>query len=143
MIRFVNSLHIERPVGSVFEALADLERAPRWNPAISNATRVTDGNIGVGTRFHVTRTDPKPATEPLEIVAFEPNAHLELRGRLAGMKADLVYRLEPEGSGTRLTNDVTLEPRGPVRLLAPMLTGRIRASVADNLGTLKRLLEHP
>jgi uncharacterized protein YndB with AHSA1/START domain len=141
MIRFVNSLHIERPARAVFAALADLENAPRWNPAITHATRVTDGATGIGTRFRLTRTDPKPATEILEITGFEPDTQLELRGRLAGMNADLVYRLEPEDSGTRLTNEVILEPRGPARLLAPMLSGRVRSGVADNLETLKRLLE--
>jgi hypothetical protein len=42
-----------------------------------------------------------------------------------------------------LTNTMDLEPSGPLGVIAPLATSRIKAAVAANLGTLKRLLESP
>ena len=44
--------------------------------------------------------------------------------------------------GTRLTNEVNLEPTsGVLRLVAPLAVPRVKAAVAQNLGKLKQVLE--
>jgi hypothetical protein len=44
--------------------------------------------------------------------------------------------------GTRLTNEVDLEPAsGVLRLVAPLAIPRVKAAVAQNLGKLKQVLE--
>jgi hypothetical protein len=50
--------------------------------------------------------------------------------------------LEPTAGGTKLTNKMELEPTSaPLRLISPLAIPRIKAAVAGNLRTLKRLLE--
>ena len=52
------------------------------------------------------------------------------------------YLLEPVPSGTRLANDVELEPISALlRPIGPLAVPRVKAGVARNLGTLKELLE--
>jgi hypothetical protein len=52
------------------------------------------------------------------------------------------YLLEPAAGGTRLTNDVELEPSSALlRPFGPLAVPTVKAAVARNLGTLKQLLE--
>jgi hypothetical protein len=51
--------------------------------------------------------------------------------------------LEPVADGTRLTNRWDLEPASaPLRLLGPLAIRQVRAAVAENLRTLKQILEN-
>jgi len=80
-------------------------------------------------------------TQSFEIAKLDPNRLIEVVGRLAQLPARLSYRLEATDKGTELINRVELEPRGGLRLIAPVLGGRIKGSVADNLNELKSRLE--
>jgi hypothetical protein len=53
----------------------------------------------------------------------------------------LSYALDAIPEGTRVTNTVELELRGPGRLLGPLALPRVRDAVATNLQKLKELLE--
>ena len=46
----------------------------------------------------------------------------------------------PAGSGTRLTNTAELDPPLPLSIVGNVVCGRIKASVAENLGVLETLL---
>jgi carbon monoxide dehydrogenase subunit G len=141
MIDFTNTISIERPISDVFSYLSDLEHIPEWNWAIAETTKITPGPTTVGTRYRQTRATPRPATEMLEITELDPHGRIEVRGVLADMPAHLTYVLEEQGSGTVLTNAVSLDAEGPVRLLAPLFSRRISQAVASNLNDLKARLE--
>jgi hypothetical protein len=52
------------------------------------------------------------------------------------------YLLEAAPGGTRLTNEVALDPSpGVLRLAARLATPKVRAAVAENLSKLKEILE--
>jgi uncharacterized membrane protein len=141
MINFTNTIHINRPIEEVYAYLADLEHTPEWNWAITETKKTTSGPATIGTRYRQTRSVPQPETEVLEITALETDQHIEVHGTLARFPAHLSYHLHGTDSGTELTNTVELEPRGALRLVAPVLGSRIKRAVADNLGQLKRRLE--
>jgi hypothetical protein len=42
---------IERPVEEVFDFVADQRNEPIYNPRMQQSEKITDGPIGVGTRF--------------------------------------------------------------------------------------------
>ncbi|MGH8945648.1 MAG: SRPBCC family protein [Acidimicrobiia bacterium] len=141
MISFTITVDIDRPVKDVFTYLADLEHIPEWNWAISETEKITPGSTSVGTRYRQIRSVPQVATEVLEVTGLEPNRLIEIMGTLAQFPAQLTYQLDQAGSGTRVTNTVGLEPQGALRLVGPLVGGRIKQAVADNLGQLKVLLE--
>ncbi len=143
MTDFTNTIRIERPINEVFSYLSDLERIPEWNWAIADTKQITPGPIAVGTRYRQTRTVPRPATEILELTTLDPDQRIEVRGVLAGIAAHLTYLLTDDSSGTVLTNTVSLDADGPVRLLAPILGRKIAGAVASNLNDLKTRLEAP
>jgi uncharacterized protein YndB with AHSA1/START domain len=141
MSSFTNTVTINRPARDVFAFLADLENVPRWNYAITETRKTTSGNVGVGTRYEQTRSIPAPSREQLTITEFEPDRLITVVGTLARFAARLEYTMEERDGRTRLSNTVDLELRGPVRLLGGIAAGRIRSAVAENLDTLKQLLE--
>lgn len=141
MISFTNVIHINRSADEVYDYLSDLEHTPEWNWAITETRKTSPGPITVGTRYQQSRRVPQPAIETLEITALEPNRRIEVEGTLAQFPAQLSYQIVEKEAGTELTNTVNLEPRGALRLVAPVLSGRIERAVGDNLGELKTRLE--
>jgi uncharacterized protein YndB with AHSA1/START domain len=140
-MQFTNTITIDRPVAEVFAFLAQLENLPRWNYAISETRKISIGPIGAGARYEQTRTIPTRSTETFEITAYEPDRTLAIRGTFGPFPGRFTYELEPMGNHTRLVNTVDLEPSGLVSIVAPLLTSRVKAAVAANLGALKQLLE--
>ena len=57
-MKFVNTITIDRAPGAVFAYLAEFENVPRWNYAIAETRKVTDGPVGVGARYVQLRTIP-------------------------------------------------------------------------------------
>jgi uncharacterized protein YndB with AHSA1/START domain len=141
LIRFSNSVDIARTPAEVFAYLTDLEHVPEWNWAIVSSEKLDPGPVGAGSRFRQTRSVPRPAVDMLEVTRLDPDRRLEIVGDLASYPARLTYGLSPGPRGTRLTNDVELDPPGPFGLLGNLLTGRVQASVAENLGVLRTVLE--
>ena len=140
-MKFENAVTIRRPKEEVFNFLADLENIPRWNWAIQETRKVSDVPLGVGTRYHQVRTVPGRSEEDLEVTTFQPPHRIGIRGRLGPFDAELDYRLEEGTDETVVVNAVELHAEGALRLLAPLGGTKMKASVAENLGTLKRVLE--
>lgn len=142
MATFQNTLMIQRPIDDVFAFLADFENIPTWNYAIVQTTKTSPGPVEVGTTYRQIRSIPTRSEEGFEVTAFEPTTRLEVHGDIGPFTATISYLLAPVGDGTRLVNVVDLEPASAAsRLLAPLATSRVKAAVAANLNTLKRLLE--
>jgi len=142
MQTFQNTVTIARPVGEVFAFLADLRNIPRWNYAIARTVPTLPGPAGVGATYRQTRTIPRRSEENLQITVFQPPTRLAVQGQLGPFRATASYVLEPVPSGTRLANDVELEPISALlRPIGPLAVPRVKAGVARNLGTLKELLE--
>ena len=64
-----------------------------------------------------------------------------MEGAFGPFPARSTYVLEAIGDATRLTNAMDLEASGLLSLVAPLPTSRVKAVVAENLGTLKQILE--
>ena len=80
--------------------------------------------------------------ETLQITVFEPPSRLIIYGQLGPFQATTSYLLTPATGGTRLTNDVELQPTSALlRPIGPLVVPRIKEAVAGNLSTLKQLLE--
>ena len=142
MQAFENTVTIQRPAEEVFAFLADFENVPMWNYAIEDTRKTSAGPVGVGTRYRQTRTIPSRTTEEFEVTVFQP-------GQPAGdPRTDRAlpgnHQLRASGSGRR---DKACQHRGTrarparLRLLAPLATPKIKAAVAQNLGTLTQVLE--
>ena len=140
-MKFANTVMVERPAHDVFDILAHFENVPKWNYAIVETTKTSQGPVAVDATYRQIRSVPSRSEERFEVTEFEPDRRLAIRGDLGPFEGTLTYELEPAGGGTRLTNRADLQARGLARLVAPLAVGRIREAVAANLAKLKELLE--
>jgi uncharacterized protein YndB with AHSA1/START domain len=142
MIDYTISQLIRLPRRTVFAMLERPEVIPAWNPAIESARPLTDGEVRKGSRFLLRRADPRPAIEEVQVTEHEPDQRFALQGDFGPFVGALDYQLEEVPEGTRLHHVAHLEPKGPIRLIAPLAAPRVRAAVAANLDRLRHVLEH-
>jgi carbon monoxide dehydrogenase subunit G len=142
MATFENTVMIRKPIEEVLGFLSDFENLPRWNYAIVETHKVSEGPVGVGTIYQQVRSVPSQSEERFEVTAYNPPRRLEIRGQLGPFPSRLSYALDIVPEGTRVTNSVELELRGPGRLLGRVAVPRVRDAVAANLRKLQELLEH-
>jgi carbon monoxide dehydrogenase subunit G len=140
-MEFTNSITIERAPHDVFEFVSNLENVPRWNYAIVETRKASEGPVAVGTKYRQVRSLPSRSEEMLEVTEFEPDRRFAFEGALGPFEGTMTYEFEEVGGSTRLTNGAALEARGLAKLAAPIASGRVRGAVAENLEALKRLLE--
>lgn len=140
-MKFSNTITIERFTHDVFEFVSDLENIPKWNYAIAETRKASEGPVGVGTTYRQVRSVPSRSEETLQVTQFEPDRRFAVHGGLGPFEGTLSYEFEDVGGITRLTNQADLEAHGVLKLADPITTGRVRGAVAANLETLKQLLE--
>jgi uncharacterized protein YndB with AHSA1/START domain len=140
-MNFTNTITIERSPADVFAYLSRFENVPRWNEAIVDTRRTSQGPSGVGSTYVQTRSQPSPGEDSFEVTEYEPDRKLAIRGTFGRFKGAFTYELEPIDNGTRLTNSVDLEAPGLMRIAAPIGASRLKSAVAQNLGRLKEILE--
>ena len=141
MIKFTNTVEIERHIDDVFAYLGDLENVPEWNWAVTATHKVSEGPVGVGTEYRQTRTVPRPGSEELRLTSFEPPSTIVIEGTLGPFAARIGYVLRGAGETTTVVNEIELRSPGIRGIAAPIVSGRIRSSVEDNLRVLKAVLE--
>jgi uncharacterized protein YndB with AHSA1/START domain len=136
------STTIDKPVAEVFAFVQDERNIPRWDPDLLKATKVSDGPIGVGTKFHLQIKPFLGQTEGHgEVVAYEPQRRIELQFAMGALSPHVSHLFEPTASGTRFTRRVEMRPGGFFRLLSPLLAPVIRRRNVNYLATLKQLVE--
>jgi carbon monoxide dehydrogenase subunit G len=140
-MEFLNTITIERSPHDVFVFVSDMENVPKWNYAIVETRRISDGPVRVGTTYRQVRSLPSRSEETLQVIELDPDRRFAVHGGLGPFEGTLTYEFEEIGGSTRLTNRADLEARGIMKLAAPIVSGRVREAVAANLGTLKQLLE--
>jgi len=140
-VTFTNTITIDRAPADVFAYLSQFENIPRWNYAIAETHKISEGPVGVGTRCRQIRTIPSRAEEYFEVTEFEPERALAIRGDIGPFSGDISYLFEHLQGATVLKNTCSLRARGSTGLVAPLLTRRVRSAVAANLGVLRQLLE--
>ncbi len=133
---------IERPVGEVFARWSEVERYPEWFDVSIERRKLTEGPIGVGTKYRaVDKLPPGLRTEAtLEITAYEPS---ELVAAILSdpINATWEARFEETGQGTRMTFHMVASLSGLQGLLAPLFAGWARRQLQTGLGRFKASLE--
>lgn len=137
---------IAAPPAAVFARVADI---PRWADHIGAITRIemlSEGPIGVGTRFRETRTmHGRAASEVMEVARFEAPRLLVLTAESCGTRYRVEHLFEPAPEGTRLTVTFAGEPVTFIsRLMAGLawlMIGSVRKALAGDLADLKAAIE--
>jgi carbon monoxide dehydrogenase subunit G len=138
MIEFTNQVVVERPLDEVFGFVSDFENVPKWNYYVLEVSKTSGGPIGVETTYHQVR---KTDEQDFRIVEYQPNRQVTVQTiSPSSPEFEMRFTFEPEGNGTRITDEWKLDTGRPA-LLERLGAGRIRLAVLENLGKLKTLLE--
>lgn len=137
-----NSVRIHRPIGEVFAAWSELERIPEWFVDSLERRKLTDGPVGVGTKYHaVDKLPPGRRIEgTLEITTYEPD-RLVAASLSEPYNATWDMTFEEIGGNTRMTMHTVANLAGIQGLLAPLLTGWARRVQQKGLDRFKEDVE--
>ena len=138
MVVIENSVVIERPIDEVFDFAADMRNELKWNPDVESMEKVTEGPVGLGTRFNAKWHTSPPLTT--ECTHFDrPRSFSYHNG--GPIEVELKITLEPTPRGTSLTSRFGATPHGFFRLIFPVFLIILRRQEKANLVNLKRVLE--
>lgn len=147
MARFTTTKNINASPDHVFEVFSDLRGAADRISAIKRMEVLTDGPVGVGTRFRETRIMFKrEATEEMEVTTFVPGHHYTLHCESCGSTFDTVFRFTPDGSATRV--DVEFQCRTVsffAKIMSPLsslMMGWCMKAFDKDLEELKKAIEN-
>lgn len=144
MARMRGEIVIGRPVEEVFDFVAD-ERN-RYDRAILDAEKITEGPIGEGTRFRTLtrgRREDRPVEMTVEITQHERPGLLASTTSLPSMRVETTMAFAPVEEGTLLRWSSSLHPRGGFRLMGPLLSIIGRRQEERIWRGLKEVMERP
>ena len=149
---FRESITIDAPPELVWKLVSDIKRHPEFAGPKSITKAIDfDGELAVGSRWIAhERFGPQKFDAPSEVTAIDPGRSLEWvsfppmkdANRGKGGKVEWGYVVEPTGSGTTLTHDMTvLEPRKGAGVLKMMYAvfGLPKKQRAGGLTTLTNI----
>jgi carbon monoxide dehydrogenase subunit G len=144
MAHYRGTVESARSAEATFAYMAEFDNITAWDPTAAEARRLTDGEIGLGSRFFV-RVHWLGRDLPLtyEIVEFDPPRRLVVRAENSTSVSEDTVEVEPVGDGARLTYDAKVDLKGPGRLFDPLL-GLAFRRLGDNAAAgLRRELGRP
>ena len=122
MARFSGEILINRPVEQVFDYVADQRNELIYNARMLQSEKITAGPIGVGTRFRATARSGRRAVEMLiEITEYERARRLSSRTRMSSVDVNGGLTFDPVDGATRMSWSWEVSPKGPLRLLGPLV----------------------
>ena len=133
-----NSVEIARPPEVAFDYLSDMRNELKWNPDCQRMEKVTDGPVGLGTRFRA-KWRASGVVEAECLRYDRPRGWTYLNGGPVEVRLDV--DLTPTPAGTRLVSRFDAKPRGWFHLVFPIFLLVIRRQEKTNMANAKRAVE--
>jgi len=124
MARFRTTARSPRSPEDVFDELADMRNAARWDPGVLGATVTAppDGSIGLGTVFAVDlRLAGRTKGTEYRIARYDRPSVVVLAATDTTFRStDTITVTALPGGGAEVTYDAELTPRGPWVVVGPL-----------------------
>lgn len=161
------SIVIQAPIDEVYTYVSDFPRHIEWNHQPSKMEKLTDGPIGVGSRFRTYEQPPSNANwfmakimfpfmgmlvgvkgyTEAEITEMIPNEAIKWKANAPirngdMMRAEWEIGLDSVEGGTKITQKFRFMPQHPMakRMVSESMTQDIATEVARNLENLKSIV---
>jgi carbon monoxide dehydrogenase subunit G len=133
---------IDRPVHDVFTFITNPSNMPKWNSAVVSMEQITPGVVGVGTKFKsVGEMMGRRIEGEMQVVAFEPDSKFGFQMNAGPVQVNVVLTFKTVGTGTKLNLNAQGNPGGLFKLAEPVMAGRVKGMMEENLARLKSVLE--
>lgn len=136
------SIDIARPVDEVFDFVADQRNEPAYNPDMTSSEKLTEGPIGVGTRYRaLTEGYGRPTPLAIEVTGYERPRLIDTSTHMEQMDIHGGVTFEEIPGGTRMSWSWNLHPAGALRFAGPLIARMGRKSERKIWTGLKSHLE--
>jgi carbon monoxide dehydrogenase subunit G len=128
MSRIDVSREIAAPPQRVWELITDLRGAPARLTTVKRVEMLAGPEFGVGTRWRETRVMfGRDATEEMTVTAVDPGRSYTTEADSRGVRYVSELRVEPAGTGSRLSMSIEAEVGNPVLKVLLSVVGRLFA----------------
>ncbi len=142
MVRIEGEILINRPAEEVFDFVADEWNEPRYNSKMRRAELISDGPIGVGTRFRAETTSMGRTVQMvIEFTGFERPRRIQETVHMSSMDLQGAVTFDPVPEATRMRWSWDVQPRGILKLMRPLVARMGRRQEQRIWTSLKHLLE--
>ena len=128
------SIFVDRPVNTVYNQWTQFEDFPEFMEGVESVTQLDDKRLHWVAEIAGTRPE-----WDAEIVDQEPDQRISWRS-LDGTPNGGIVTFQPEGSGTRVTLDLDVEPQGIVEKVGDKL-GFVSKQSEGDLKRFKEFIE--
>jgi polyketide cyclase/dehydrase/lipid transport protein len=130
---------IERPIDEVFSTVADAATFHRWNPTITSARKLSDGEPRLGSRFEWNLRGFGTVVQ--EFGEFERHKRIRIVPHMNGLRGGHRFTFSMQGNATRIEHELEMLPTGWFRLFGPVLGLIGRRNLRDTTQALQKYLE--
>lgn len=121
MVHVTRIFTVDRPTPAVLTYLADFGHADQWDPGTQTCTRIDDGPVAVGARWHnVSKILGKETDLEYTLEQIEDD-RIVLVGRNKTATSTDAITVRPTDGGSEITYDATVELHGIAKLGGPLL----------------------
>ena len=122
MARYLTRIESSLPQAEAFAYMADFANARFWDPSVSEARRVGEEPIGIGSSFDlVARFGGRDVPLRYEIVEYDAPRRVVLEAQRPGFVSRDIITVEPVANGSVVHYDATLVFGGVGRLFDPVM----------------------
>ena len=133
-----NSVKIDRSPEEVFDYLVDLRNELEWNPDAQSMEKITEGQIGVGTKF-LAKWKQSELVE-VECTRFD-RPHVWSYSNGGPLSVVLDAAITPQETGSMLAVRFDARPNGLLKLIFPVLLQVLKRAEKRNMRCIKDALE--
>jgi hypothetical protein len=141
VLSYTRAAMIGRPPDEVFDFLSDLRHELDWNPETIRVEKLTDGPVGVGTRFRAQWKRTQPTL--VEVIQYDRPTAWATRSQAMGMEVVASGEVSAAPGGSRYAIRLDLRPRGLARLIAPLAKLLMERGESRNMRLVRDALERP
>jgi uncharacterized protein YndB with AHSA1/START domain len=128
----------------VFAFLRDIHLHPRDPDSLVPVyDKITEGAVTIGTRYHECVRLPLGQRMNIysTITAFKPDRMLRYRWESKAMQGDLIYSIQPEGTGSHIRQVQTIECKGFLWLMSPLIRVTFQQRIRNRMDNIRELIE--
>ncbi|MEO5705360.1 MAG: SRPBCC family protein [Candidatus Limnocylindrales bacterium] len=142
MFNMSESVLIKRSPEDVFEFVADLRNFPIWRANLASSTVVSEKFTDLGARCdEEIQMGPRKIAATCEITAFSAGRTFSFQAVSPGLTYDGHILVIPEEGGSKFTLSGEVRVHGFLRLLQPVIRGRMQEGVRREVAGVKAHME--
>jgi len=131
-----------RSAEQAFSYIVDFSKIDEWDHTISDAAKVSDGDIGLGSQFELTFSMGGRKTPiSYQITKFEPSHTAVLTGVSDRFTAIDTVNIEQNNHGCKVSWQAEINFSGLTALLMPLMANKVKAVGAKTIRDLNKKLD--